>query len=54
MATQAKAGRQKAKNSEMASRMKLLGIRRKTGVCPICHREVSIPMDSHFHGAICK
>lgn len=54
MATQAKAGRNKTKNVEMASRMKLLGIRRISGVCPICHREVRIPMDSHFYGAICK
>jgi hypothetical protein len=54
MATQAKAGRQKVKNSEMASRMKALGIRRTSGVCPLCYREVKITMDSHFNGGICK
>ena len=38
------------KNSEMAARMKRLGITRKTGKCPICNKEVPVPMDRHlFH-----
>jgi hypothetical protein len=54
MATAAKGSREKVKNQEMAARMKLLGIRRTSGVCPICYRIVSVPMDRHFFGGICK
>lgn len=44
----------KKKNQEMAERMRKLGIRRKSGRCPICYRIIGIPMDRHFVGGICK
>lgn len=53
MATQARGAASKAKNQMMAQRMKDLGIRRTSGLCPICYRYVSIPMDRHFYGANC-
>lgn len=43
----------KSKNQMMAQRMKDLGIRRTSGVCPLCYRIVSIPMDRHFFGGLC-
>lgn len=54
MATQARGAASKAKNQEMAQRMKALGIRRTRGLCPLCYRYVAIPMDRHFWGALCK
>ncbi len=54
MATQARGASNKAKNQEMAARMKMLGIRRKSGLCPLCYHVVAIPMDRHFEGAVCK
>lgn len=36
--------------SETAKRMKEMGIRRKTGLCPVCYRIVAVPMDRHFYG----
>lgn len=38
---------------EAAKRMKEQGIRRKSGLCPLCYRMVSLPMDRHFDGALC-
>jgi hypothetical protein len=38
---------------EAAKRMKEMGIRRRTGLCPLCYRLVSIPMDNHFNGKVC-
>lgn len=54
MATAARGASTKTKNQEMAQRMKALGIKRTTGLCPLCYRMVRIPMDRHFTGAICK
>jgi hypothetical protein len=54
MSSQARGAATKTKNQEMAQRMKALGIRRTTGLCPLCYRNVAIPMDRHFYGAICK
>lgn len=53
MSTQARGAATKQKNQAMAERMKRLGIRRKTALCPICYRHVSIPMDRHFVGKVC-
>jgi hypothetical protein len=53
MATNARGASNKAKNSMMAQRMKTLGIRRTSGLCPICYRMVAIPMDRHFFGGNC-
>lgn len=35
-------------------RMKRMGIRRKSGLCPLCYNYVSIPMDRHFVGKVCS
>lgn len=50
MATERKGASDRAKNSTMAARMKALGIRRTTAVCPVCYKTVAIPMDRHFFG----
>lgn len=34
-------GNKRVKNQEMASRMKAMGIERRTGRCPLCHKIVS-------------
>lgn len=39
--------------SEHAKRMKEMGIRRTSGLCPLCYRMVAIPMDRHFYGGVC-
>ncbi len=54
MATQARGAASKAKNQMMAQRMKDQGTRRTSGLCPLCYRMVSIPMDRHFYGILCK
>lgn len=35
-------GRVKAKNQAMAAAMKAAGVERRTGNCPLCHKEVSL------------
>ena len=46
-------GRIKAKNQEMAARMKAAGIKRNTCACPMCHRLVALnSLPSHILG--CK
>jgi len=53
MATEARGASNKAKNQQMAQRMKVLGIRRTSAQCPLCYRIVAIPMDRHFFGGLC-
>lgn len=53
MATNARGASNKAKNSQMAQRMKMLGIRRTTARCCLCYKIVAIPLDRHFFGGNC-
>jgi hypothetical protein len=53
MANAARGQSTKAKNQAMAERMKRLGIKRTSGLCPLCYRMVGIPMDRHFFGKVC-
>ena len=48
MAKNDRRGTRSKNDQEMAARMKMLGIRRRTARCCVCYRIVSIPMDSHF------
>ena len=45
--------REAQRMQETAKRMKEMGVRRRTALCPLCYRYVAIPMDRHFTGAIC-
>lgn len=40
-------------SSKRAAWMKLKGIIRRTGRCPICNHMVPLPMDKHFAGPSC-
>lgn len=40
--------RQAEASRNFAAIMKAKGIRRTSGLCPICYRMVAVPMDNHF------
>ncbi len=48
------AGRVRAKNAEMAARMKADGIKRNTMNCPICHKLIGISSLYSHLGKSCK
>lgn len=45
--------RQAEASRNQASYMKAKGIRRTSGLCPVCYRIVAVPMDTHFFGGRC-
>lgn len=54
MSNAARGASNRAKNSNMAQRMKTLRIVRSTARCPVCYRIVAIPLDRHLFGGNCS